>query len=89
MEVTGVPAGYSEHVVAPAYVGREGQVVHRVRQGGEGLHLGEEEGRGGGEGEEEEEEQPGTWCMASPYCREVESTREETWGLWGGREWRG
>ena len=26
--------------------------------------------------------------MASPYCREVESTREETWGLLGG-EWRG
>ena len=46
---------------------------------------------------EEAEEQPGTWrssCMASPYCREAESTREETWGwrrdgvegwsVWGG-----
>ena len=42
------------------------------------------------EGKEEEEEQPDTWrswCMTSPYCREVGSTREETWG-WGMEGWR-
>ena len=42
-----------------------------------GVVLGEEVE----EEEEEGEQQPGTWrssCMASPYCREAKSTREET-----------